>query len=314
MDGASPRAREAGDGHRGARRDWTADILMITYDRPAYVRRSLPRLLDTCDERMRVWLWHNGDDAGTLGVTRSLAAHPRVHAFHHSRRNRGLREPTNWLWAHATGDFVSKVDDDCLVADGWAPTLAAAHLDYERFGVLASWRFYDEDLVPELAARKIFPYPGGHRVLRNLWVQGSGYLMKRRCVEDHGPLRPGQSFTQYCIDLAAAGRVNGWYHPFVHEEHMDDPRSPYTELRSDEDLRRRLPLTAAARGITTLAGWEARMRESARELQAAPLDVRHYRGWRARARRLAQRAARSARSARSAGAARLVRSRRPSFP
>ena len=32
------------------------DILMVTYNRLEYTQRSLPRLLDSCDESMRVWV------------------------------------------------------------------------------------------------------------------------------------------------------------------------------------------------------------------------------------------------------------------
>ena len=32
----------------------TMDILMVTHDRPHYTKQSLGRLLETCDDRMRV--------------------------------------------------------------------------------------------------------------------------------------------------------------------------------------------------------------------------------------------------------------------
>ena len=51
---------------------------MVTYNRPDYTRLALTRLLETCDERMSVWLWHNGDHQPTLAVTRELSAHPAV--------------------------------------------------------------------------------------------------------------------------------------------------------------------------------------------------------------------------------------------
>ena len=35
--------------------------------------------------------------------SKSLRGHPRFFRFHHSRENRKLREPTNWLWSHAAG-------------------------------------------------------------------------------------------------------------------------------------------------------------------------------------------------------------------
>lgn len=266
------------------------DILMITYDRASYVRRSLPHLLSTCDEHMRVWVWHNGTDVETLRAVEESLDHPRLHRFHHSRENLRLGVPTNWLWTEASGDYVSKVDDDCLVTEGWAQTLLAAHEANPELGVIGSWRFYDEDYVPELAERKLKTLAGGHRVLQNFWVQGSGYLLRRRCVDEHGLLPVDQpSFTRYCIRLALAGWINGWYFPFIHEEHLDDPRSPFTDLKSDADLQRHLPLSAAQRGVTTLSQWEAQMRRSARELQAASIDPRDYRGWRPHVRSVAHR-------------------------
>ncbi len=32
------------------------DILMITYNRPAYTRRSVARWLEACDDHTRIWL------------------------------------------------------------------------------------------------------------------------------------------------------------------------------------------------------------------------------------------------------------------
>ena len=60
---------------------------MVTHDQPDYLRLSLPRLLETCDERMRVWLWHNGTHEETLELSRSFADDPRVARFHHSVEN-----------------------------------------------------------------------------------------------------------------------------------------------------------------------------------------------------------------------------------
>src|SRR5262249_24933662 len=134
----------------GGRRvsDRSVDVLMITYNRPEYTRLSLQRLLDSCSEDARVWVWHNGADADTLGVVEALRGHPRFCRFHHSPENRKLREPTNWLWSQATGLYLSKVDDDCLVPDGWIEKLRCAHEDVPEFGVIGCWRFEDEDFVP----------------------------------------------------------------------------------------------------------------------------------------------------------------------
>ena len=258
----------------------SVDILMITYERPEYVRRSLPQLLDSCDDDARVWLWHNGEDGETLDVARSYSQHPRVAAFEHSPRNVGLRTPTNWMWSASKADFVSKVDDDCLVDPAWLDVLRRAHSDCPDLGVVGSWRFYEEDFDETLARHKIESLPCGHRLLRNHWVQGSGYLAKRSLVERNGVLADEQSFTAWCISAARRGAINGWYFPFVHEEHMDDPRSPYTLYTDDAAFQARMPLSAKATGVRTIKEWTDQMRESARYLQQASLDFSEYEGWR----------------------------------
>ena len=271
----------------------SVDVLMITYQRPQYVKLSLERLLSTADDDTRVWLWHNGDDAETLAVAEGFRGHPRLHRFHHSPVNEGLREPTNWLWRESTGDFVSKVDDDCLVDPAWLERLRALHAGADRVGAVGSWRFYPED-DDERVRRKFRTLPNGERLVVHPWVQGSGYLLKRAVVEDLGPLGDGESFTQWLLRAARRGWVNGWAYPWLHEEHMDDPRSPFTIYTDDEAFRRWLPLSAKTTGVDTVAAWTDQMRESARILQTWPSDVRAYSGWRRNLRSLRRRLGRGA--------------------
>lgn len=125
--------------------------------------------------------------------------------------------------------------------------------------------------------------------MRNLWVQGSGYLLPRARVEAQGPLGENESFTGYCIRLARAGAVNGFYYPFVAEDHMDDPRSSHALIRTDKDLLERMPLSASANGVLTVDDWTAQLRQSAIILQTASLDPRTYAGWRRRLKALRRR-------------------------
>lgn len=269
-----------------------ADILMITHRSAGYLHLSLPRLLSTLGDADRVWLWHNGDDEATIEALRPFTHDPRVHRFHHSRENVRLREPTSWLWRESGARFVSKVDDDCLVSPGWLDTFAEAHDANPQFGVIGSWRHPPEDYRPELARRKIQTYAHGHQLLRNLWVQGSGYLLRRSIVDRAGLLGPDESFTGYCIRMARGGAVNGFYHPFVPEDHMDDPRSPHTLIHTDADLLSRMPLSARANGVTTVDAWTDQLRQSAYLLQSASLDPRAYTGLRAKRRAVRRRLAR----------------------
>lgn len=257
-----------------------ADVLMITHRSADYLRLSLPRLFSTCGERDRVWLWQNGDDEETVEALREFQQDPRVVRFHHSRENVRLRPPTLWMWTESTATYLSKVDDDCLVAPGWLDTFVSAHESNPAFGVVGSWRHPEEDFRPDLASQRIRTYNGGHRLMLNLWVQGSGYLVRRNRVHSLGLLREDESFSGYCIRMARAGAVNGYYFPFVAEDHMDDPRSPHTLIRSDEDLRRRMPLSAQANGVRTVADWLDQLRRSATILQTSSLDPKQYVGWR----------------------------------
>lgn len=263
----------------------TVDILMVTFNRPEYTRLALASLLRSCDEHARVWIWHNGDHAETLAVVNELRGHPRVHRFHHSPQNVMLQDPTNWLWSESDGDLLSKVDDDCLLPETWLEDLRRAHRECEQLGIIGCWRFDDEDFLPDEAGKKIQEVGAGHRVLRNLWIEGSGYLMKRACYEAVGPLRPKFSFTDYCIHVANKGWINGWYFPFLRQEHMDDPRSEHTLLKTDEDLARYMPISARKTGASTLSEWQAQIKQSARVVQTASLDPRQYLGWRKLARR-----------------------------
>jgi hypothetical protein len=189
------------------------------------------------------------------------------------------------VWRNAKGDFLSKVDDDCLLPNGWIQTLTKAHSEVEEFGVLGCWRFLEDDFNIELARPKMRTFPNGYSVLLNCWVEGSGYIMKRKCVDREGLLKNNQSFTNYCIRLNAKGWTNGWYYPLIIQEHMDDPRAEHTLLKSDEDLMTYLPLSARRSGVTTLAQWQAQLLRSARIAQDAPYDPGYFIGWRARLRR-----------------------------
>ena len=265
------------------------DILMITYNRPEFTRLALGQLLKTCDDRMRVWIWHNGTHRETRDVVDEFRTHPRVYRVHICEENRKLREPTNWIWETSDGAYLSKVDDDCLLPEGWAETLRRAHDDVPKLGIVGCWRFYEEDFVPELAEKKIISLPGGHRLMRHHHVQGSGYVMKREVYEQMGPILESESFTGYCQRVAAKGWENGWYFPFIHEQHMDDARSPYYPYKTNDEFMANQPLTALKFDVRSLDEWKARSMWLARRLQEDCSEGKNWVGWRGMVRRLGKR-------------------------
>lgn len=251
---------------------------MITHNRPSYTRLSLQRLLDSCNDTARVWLWHNGTDAATLDVVRAYVDHPRVLKFQHSEQNAMLRTPTNWLWEHASGEFVAKVDDDCLVPLNWIDMLTRAHRDCESLGAVACWPFLLEDFDPSLGGRKIRSVSGGHQVLVNPWVGGSGYIMKRSAVLRHGLLRESDSFSAYCMRLALGGLVNGWYFPLLLMDHMDDPRSPHTLMTSERAFAGNRSLSSIRFGVESYEDFCRKSIQAAMDVQRTSPNARDYVG------------------------------------
>ena len=260
---------------------------MITYNRPEYTRLSLDCLIASATQDTRIWLWHNGSDEETLSIVKDRVDHPNVHRFHHSEENVKLRDPTNWILEEGDSEYVSKVDDGCIVPDRWIEILTKAHEDEPSFGVLGCWRFPDEDFDESLANKKIREFNGGHKIMCHPWVEGSGFLLKRECVDSVGRLRDEESgISDYMIRIAFKGWKNGWYYPFLYQEHMDDPRAPHTLLKSDADFERYAPLSAWRSGARTVEKWEQQLRDSALELQRLPANPSFYYPWRRSLRRL----------------------------
>jgi GT2 family glycosyltransferase len=255
-------------------------ILMLTYNRPAYTEMALGRLCDTLPADAGITVWDNGSGPELRAVLKKFEGHPRVERIIYHPTNDKLRGPTNWFWSQA-GDaaYLGKVDDDCLMPDNWVETLEQALSDIPAAGILGAWMFPEEDFVEELAVKKIQTF-GPHRLLRNCWLGGAGYLMKREVINKIGILREDESFTGYCIRAAAAGFINGWYFPFLYMDHMDDPRSPHTGFKTEEDFQRMKPLSAATFSTRNREEWTRKQTELARILQSCSFDPEDYSGWR----------------------------------
>ncbi len=268
------------------------DILMITYNRPIYTKLALERLLASCDETMRVWVWQNSRDEETISVVKALQEHPRFHHYEFSPENRRLREPTNWFWENVGDDceYLSKVDDDCMLPDGWGASIRKMLQNNPRLGIVGCWRFYEEDFLQEIAQKKIIDLANGNQLMKNCWVQGSGYILRRDCQQELGGLRTKESFPGYCIRAALSGWQNGWAYPFIHEEHMDDPRSPYCLIKTDAAFMKQRPLSAIHDNVTTIAQWGARVKYNAKQVQRAHPDPKYHVGWRKKIRILKKRA------------------------
>jgi hypothetical protein len=262
--------------------DVDVDILFLVHDRAHYIRRTLPRLLASVPDGSRIWIWQNEDHRE---VSRLLDEHlddPRVFRVHRHPTNAGVTAPTNWLWREAAGALVGKVDDDCLVPDGWVEALVAAHEGSRALGVIGMWPFPEGDLLPETLRHRSVALGEQRHLLRNCWVGGSGYLMKRECVGMNGLVSQRRSFTRYCIDLSAFGYLVGWHYPLILQDHMEDPRSPYCTIRTDSDLVEQRPQAIRLLPEPTVQAWVRQHEELARRVQTASLDPKEHQSLRHR--------------------------------
>lgn len=243
------------------------DILYITHNRPRYTKKSLPALLRACDDKTRVWIWHNGSDSETQSIVESYLKDPHIYRYQYSRENVGLSQPQNWIWSHSDAWLIGKVDDDILVTREFILTLKEYHHINPRFGVLSAWNYGPDDFDPTLAQKKIIRF--GHKdLLQHSWVGGGSYLMKRQCVRSAGLLPEGASFPKYCTKLAWRGWINGWPVPLVLADHMDDPCSPEFPYSCDEEFVAASSLTVKKNNIHTIAEWRRLIQEAALYVQS----------------------------------------------
>jgi len=255
---------------------------MITFNRPHYTRLSLSRLCETAPESAKITVWDNGSSQETIAVLKQFEGHERIEQILYNKTNDRQIGPTNWFWQNAIdADFVSKVDDDCLMPKNWCDVLQQAHLDIPAAGILGCWHFLPDDFNENAAVRKIQRF-GKHRIMRNCWVGGSGYLMKRAVIDKIGYMKIAEGFSAYCIRAATKNFINGWYYPFLYQEHMDDPRTEHAGINSEADFHRLTPASAKNFKINSREEWITRLQQSAQRAQAYSYDPKDWIGIRAK--------------------------------
>jgi len=208
----------------------TIDFIFLTHNRLDYTKLSLASVLADPTEDFSLTIWDNASTDGTVDYLRSQVKDPRIKKIVYSTGNVGQIVPANQVWGESRADLLGKLDNDCIVTPGWTKLLTQAHQEIRELGVVACWHFFPEDFVCERARHKIQQF-GRHQILRHPWTCGTGLLFKRETFQRLGPLR-GDGTTQFWLNMARAGYVNGFYYPLIYQEHMDDPRSPHNRSHS----------------------------------------------------------------------------------
>lgn len=262
------------------------DLIFIAYNRLPYVKLTLPRLLEDPTEEFSLTIWDNGSTDGTREYLSSVDD-PRIVRKVFPNENAYLHGAVNDLVRNSSADLIGMVFDDILATPGWTRTLAKAHADVPEFGMIGSWHFPAEDFDYELAKPKIQKF-GQHQVIRNAWTGVGAGLVKVKTMRECGPLESSRT-TNYWIQMALRGYINGYYYPLILADHLDDPRAPHSRIKSEEDFQRHAPTTAKCRGVRSLDEWVQWCRRDALTVQTASINPKLYIGWRGRLRRIRRR-------------------------
>jgi glycosyltransferase involved in cell wall biosynthesis len=261
------------------------DLVFITYNRLEYTKLALASILADPAEEFSLTVWDNASTDGTVEYLKNQVSDTRITDIIFSKENIGQTAAVNVIWGKSKADLLGKLDNDCLVTPGWTRTLAQAHSDIPELGVVACWHYPPEDFDYERAKHKIHTF-NGHKIFRHPWTCGTGILLKRDTVRKFGPIA-GKGTTQYWLKIALAGYINGYYYPFICQEHMDDLKSKYCMLRDDDSIRKYHDVTVVLRehSIKTMKDRWDRRKYVLYNLMCEPCDAKYYVGWRGKIRR-----------------------------
>ena len=266
----------------------TIDLVFISYNRLNYTKLALESILADPNEEFSLTLWDNASTDGTAEYLINEIDDRRIADIHLSKDNIGQTAATNTVWSSSKADLLGKLDNDCLVTPGWTRTLAQAHADIDDLGVVACWHFFEDDFDEVRAGDKIQTF-GPHHIFRHPWTCGTGLLIKNRTYQQMGPIE-SKAMTKYWLNMASAGYINGFYYPFVYQEHMDDPKSRYAQIKDEQDFRNAQKTTVGLQSgrYNDLDGRSQWRQEIIRNLLDDPFDPAYYTGMGHKVRKLKQ--------------------------
>jgi len=264
-------------------------LVVVTHNRLAYTRKCLEALLADRKTDFDLVLWDNASTDETAEYLRDGIKDARVKEVVLHKENPGPTFALNRIWSKSKAELIGKVDNDCLVAPDWLTKLSEAHTEIEQLGAIACWHYREIDFNESVARWKIHQY-GRHRIFRHPHVCGSGFLLKRSIYQKIGPCPEGSrsyGLTGYFHKVALGGYINGWYYPFVLQDHMDDPFSPHCAFKDDATMQAvgEVTYTMRTHAIKTYAERLKRREYVLRELHLGPWQPQFYLGWPGRIRR-----------------------------
>ncbi len=263
-------------------------LVLITHNRLSYTIKCIERVLDDDKSDFDLYIWDNASKDDTAKYLLSLKD-PRIKDVILSPENVGQTEAMNKIWGKTSTRFVGKLDNDCLVTPGWIDSCTKAHTDIPNLGAIACWHYRIEDFNELIAKEKITTILG-HKIFQHPWVCGSGFVMKRETYMEMGPWPEGSpdiGITDYFIEMAKKGFINGWYYPLIIQEHMDDPLSKHCGYHDDESLSKISAITFSLRNfkINTMEKKMKRREVVIDQLLYGSANVKSYLGLQGKVRR-----------------------------
>lgn len=227
------------------------DLLLISHNRREYLERTLKTLLSS-SSAFRLFCWDNGSKDGAVDIIASCNDE-RIAEKHFCPVNVMQAYPTEWFLERSTSGVIGKIDDDTLVPEGWIEIIGDAVGNHDELGMVGCWTFWQDDFDRNRskAQKKIVPI-GKHRIVYNLHIGGSAFLMRKTLARNYfTPNHNGRAFPIDRIKMTADGFISGWYYPLLIAEHMDDPRSSHCLMNQPEGMNGQTALTAKVRGMTS---------------------------------------------------------------
>ena len=213
-------------------------LVLVTHNRLSYTKKCIEYIFKDQISDFDLYIWDNASTDETPEYLMSLSD-SRLVKVHLSKENLGQTVAMNQIWQESKAELLSKLDNDCLVTEGWLKTLGEAHRDIPNLGAIACWHYMADDFDERIAALKIKEI-NGHKIFRHPFVCGSGFVMKRETFVKMKPWPEGSpniGTTGYFLNMALNGMINGWYYPLILQHHMDDPLSPHCIYTDDKSLR-----------------------------------------------------------------------------
>jgi Glycosyl transferase family 2 len=215
-------------GRREGMTDKTPSILMVSWNRSEYYRRTMAHLLSDPSD-FRLHLWDNGSEDGLADYINELRD-DRIVDRRLNAENVGQFEPWHWFVENCATGVGGKLDDDILGEAGWMTRFADMLVAEPQLGLMGGWVFLREEWDAAAGAHKIRQV-GDYSVFQNTWVAGCIFLgrievLKRFAI--HDPKILGVPIDH--VAITRSGLVSGFPLPMSFAHNLDDPRSPYCRM------------------------------------------------------------------------------------